>query len=89
MPILDRFASQGPGPDGPAVRCFAVTPHDANDLAEMVRGLYVGGGGAVSIVDAEGGTTVFSGVPSGTVLPVRARRVRVTDTTATLIVGLV
>jgi len=89
MPILDRFAHQGPGPDGPAVRCFAVTPDDDDDLPELVRGLYVGGGGAVAIHDAEGGTTVFSGVPSGTVLPVRARRVRATDTTATALVGLV
>lgn len=89
MPIADRFASQGPGPDGPAVRCFAVTPDDEDDLAELVRGLYVGGGGAVAIVDPEGATTVFAGVPSGTVLPVRARRVHATGTTATLIVGLV
>jgi hypothetical protein len=89
MPILDRFASQGPGPDGPAVRCFAITPDDEADLSELVRGLFVGGGGAVAIVDMEGGTTVFAGVPSGTVLPVRVRRVRATDTTATALVGLV
>lgn len=89
MPILDRFAYQGPGPDGPAVRCFAVTPADGVDLGELVRGLYVGGGGAVAIVDGEGGSVVFEGVPSGTVLPVRARRVLATDTTATAIVGLV
>lgn len=89
MPIVDRFAHQGPGPDGPAVRCFAIIPDDDNDFTELVRGIYVGGGGAVAIVDPEGGTTVFTGVPSGTVLPVRARRVRATDTTATAIVGLV
>ncbi len=89
MPIADRFAHQGPGPDGPAVRCFAITPDDDDDLAETVRGLYVGAGGAVAIVDPAGGTTVFAGVPSGTVLPVRAHRVRATGTTATSIVGLV
>ena len=89
MPALDRFAHQGPGPDGPAVRCFAIAPDDEDDLPELVRGLYVGGGGAVAIVDAEGGTTVFAGVPSGSVLPVRVRQVRSTDTTATALVGLV
>lgn len=89
MPIADRFAYQGPGPDGPAIRCFAITPDDEDDLPELVRGLYVGAGGAVAIVDPEGGTTVFSGVPSGTVLPVRAQRVPATGTTAASIVGLV
>jgi hypothetical protein len=89
MPVPDRFAHQGPGPDGPAVRCFAITPDDEDDLPELVRGLYVGAGGAVSIVDPVGGTTVFAGVPSGTVLPVRAQRVRATGTTAASIVGLV
>ena len=89
MPIHDRFAGHSAGLDGPAARCFAVTPHASDDLPEMVRGLYVGGAGDVAVVDAEGGATTFRNLSAGQVLPVRLRAVRSTGTTATDLVGLV
>ena len=77
--------------DGPAINFAAVTPHNSTDFAPA-RALYVGVGGDVAAVsrDLTGAETavVFKNVPSGTILPVRCRRVNSTGTTATDIVAL-
>jgi hypothetical protein len=68
-----------------------VTPHATNLAVVGVPWvhLYVGGAGNLNVV-TEGGTTVLlSGVPAGTVLRLRVRRVLVASTTATLITALV
>lgn len=75
-------------PDSCAVNCIAITPADA-DLVAPVRALYIGGGGNVRINDSGGGSVVFANVPAGVILPVMARRVWATNTTATNIVGLI
>lgn len=73
----------------PARNCVAVVPNDANDLSVVTKALYVGTGGNIVVrtVDATADVT-FSNVPTGTVLPVRARAIRATGTTASQIVGL-
>jgi hypothetical protein len=81
--------------DAPATHAAPVTPNDSADLSGFTapfayaRALYVGGAGDV-VVDTAGGETAvkFSAVPAGMVLPVRCKRVRATNTTATLIVAL-
>lgn len=99
MPIPDNTADRFKGQyldaakagtiEGPAIRAAAVTPSDSTDLTFVTRGLYVGAGGDVSVDMAETGTSiVFVGVPTGTLLPVRVKRVRSTGTTATSIVAL-
>lgn len=53
------------------------------------RGLYVGGAGHVDLVLADDSAAVlFSNVPAGTILPLRAKTVKTGTTTATLIVAL-
>lgn len=84
----DRYKTFAQSLTSPIVDGFAVTPSDGTDLPETTRALYVGGGGAVSCVLAGGTTLTFAGLLPGTVLPVRARRVRATGTTATSILGL-
>lgn len=79
--------------DDPAIDAVAVTPSDSVDLIDGVRGLWVGGAGAVAVQlpgfsGQSGATVTFSGVAAGTLLPVRARKVLATGTTATLILGL-
>ena len=74
-------------PDSCAVNCIAITPADA-DLAAPVRALYIGGSGNVRINDTGGGSVIFYNVPAGVILPVMARRVWSTITTASNIVGL-
>lgn len=72
----------------PSASAAAVTPHDSTNFAGGVcRGLYVGGAG--NLVAIVNGTAItFTGVPAGTVLPIRATRVNATSTTATAIVAL-
>jgi hypothetical protein len=90
MPLAnDRFANKTGDLNSPALDAFAVTPADGADLAQAVRGLYVGGAGAVTIVTSVGATVTFVGVPAGAIIPIRANRVNSTGTTATGIVGLV
>jgi hypothetical protein len=74
-------------PTDPAQDAAVVTPSDTADQG-LVRGLFIGGGGNVSLVTAIGNTVVFTGVVAGSILPVRCTKVRSTDTTATNIVAL-
>jgi hypothetical protein len=72
----------------PSKNYFAITPHDSTDFAETTRGIYVGTGGNVVAVRADGTAITFSNVPSGTILPIIAKRVNSTSTTASTLVGL-
>jgi hypothetical protein len=68
-------------------------PSDANDLAFITRGLYVGGAGNVvvqmkGLPNAPRSQVTFSAVPAGTMLPIRAARILATGTTATLMVAV-
>ena len=71
-----------------ALECFAITKSDTDNFNYMVRGIYVGGTGAVVVVTPSGTAVTFSGVPAGTILPVKCIRVNSTNTTATNMVGL-
>lgn len=83
----DSFTSHTKGLEAPADRAEAITPNDGADLAYTTRGIYVGGAG--NIVATVGGTDVtFNSVQAGTILPVRATRIKATNTTATGLVGL-
>jgi hypothetical protein len=75
-------------PDSCAVNCIAITPADS-DLVQPVRALYIGGSGNLRISDTGGGAVTFSNVPAGVILPVMAKRVWSTGTTASNIVGLI
>lgn len=66
----------------------AVTPNDSTNLPAVARGLYVGGDGNVVIVGLDDAAVTFVGVVAGTLLPVAAKRVNATSTTATNIVAL-
>src|SRR5437899_1137608 len=74
----------------PPVRSAAVTPDDNIDLAGgLTLALWIGGAGNVSVILADDSNPVtLTAVPVGTMLSLRVRRVRATNTTATLIVAL-
>jgi uncharacterized protein (UPF0261 family) len=85
----DRFGKQA-GLEAPATTAFAVTPDDDDELSEVTRALYVGVAGDVAVVMAEGSSAVtFVGVPAGSILPLRVKKIMATNTDATDIVGLV
>ena len=95
LPDSDRFKGQyadGPragGVDWPATRALAVTPSDTVDLTWISRALYVGVAGDVKVDMADSGTgIVFKAVPAGTFMPIRAKRVYATGTTATNLVAI-
>ena len=84
--MSDRFAGYADSANAPSRRVVALAPSDTADLADTPKGIYVGSGGDVALVavDAPAGAaaTVFRNLPSGSLLPVRARRVLATGTTA-------
>lgn len=65
----------------------AVTPADATELP-VTAALYVGTGGNLSLMGADGDIYILRAVPTGALLPLAVRRVRSTDTTASNIVAL-
>jgi hypothetical protein len=84
----DPFASTQANITGPISKGATVTPSDSTDLATSGRALWVGTGGDVNLTTVDGSTFVMKNVPSGTMLPIRAARIRSTSTTATDIVVL-
>jgi hypothetical protein len=76
------------GMTSPANDAAAVTPSDTAPLVYVSRALYVGGAGNLVVTMQGGGNVTFTGVPAGTVLPIRCTHVRSTSTTATAIVNL-
>ena len=87
--MTDRFGSHSLGTSSPATKVLTITPHDDNDLSEVVRALYIGVAGNAVVITKEGDTVTFVGLQAGQILPVRVSRVKATNTTATSILGLV
>ena len=71
-----------------SMKSFDITKSDTTDFAFLTRGIYVGGSGTVVVVNADDSTCTYTSVPAGTLLPVVARRVNSSSTTATNMVGL-
>jgi hypothetical protein len=68
---------------------FAAVLSDTVDFDRIAKALYVGAGGNITLLAEDSDTAVtFSAVPSGYILPVRVRRILVTGTTASNIIGL-
>lgn len=72
--------------DAPASDYAAVTKSDTT-IIDGCRSLYVGGAGDVVLQTIAGVSVTFTGVPAGTILPVRCQKV-MAATTATSIVAL-
>lgn len=74
----------------PARNLRSVAPHASNNLPDgACRALWVGTGGDISIISASDDSAVtLANVPDGTLLPISAKAVRVSGTTADDIVAL-
>lgn len=64
-----------------------ITPSDSVNLVSPAVGLWVGGAGNISAVMENGDTATFTGVLAGGFLPFVFKRINVTGTTATNMVG--
>lgn len=67
---------------------ISVTPSDTVDLTVGDALIYVGGAGSIKLKLASGNDVTFSEVPAGMFMPVLAKRVFSTGTTATNILAL-
>jgi hypothetical protein len=89
MPAIDKQAQRGDTTDFPAKSLRAVTPHDTNELEYVSKALFIGNGGTLSLIAQEDTSAVSLTVGAGQIVPVRAKIVRATGTTATGIVALI
>jgi len=90
MPAIDKQAQRGDTTDFPAKSLRAVTPHDTDELPFVAKALYIGTGGNVAIIAQEDDTAVtMTNVAAGSIVPVRAKIVLATGTTASGIVALI
>lgn len=88
--MTDVYQGQASGLDSPARKAFAVSPSDSTDLTTSTRAIWVGTPGNIEAILVDDSASVtFANVPGGSILPIRARRVRATGTTAGSLVGLV
>lgn len=77
-----------PSTDGPVYRRAAtITKHDSTNIARVTDAIHVGGAGTMTVVFEDDSTCQFT-VAVGNVVPVRAKRVNSTGSTATLLVAL-
>lgn len=86
--MTDKYQGRADSIVAPVRRGFAIAANDGTDLGDETRAIYIGGGGSLSVVLSSGDEVTFAGLPAGTLLPVRAIRVKATGTTATLLLGL-
>lgn len=76
--------------DRPSQSAFAITPDNSNDLPEVVRFIYVGGTGDLTVILENDETEVtLKDVPVGALIPMRVKRVKATGTDATFLVGFI
>lgn len=72
----------------PSDSYVAVTPSDSTNLTQVTRAIYVGTGGNLVAVTEGGQAITFANVAAGSILPIRAKRINATNTTASNIVAL-
>lgn len=87
--MTDPFSTRADSVSAPAQRARAVTPHDSNPLPDVPKALYVGSGGTITMRGSGDSTdSIWSNVPSGSIVPFRPSHVRATGTTASDILAL-
>lgn len=86
--MSDIFNKVGDMPDYSAKKIFAITPSNVDLLPVVTKAIYVGTGGNISIIAQNDSAAVTLKVQDGAILPIRAKAVIATGTTATGIVGL-
>lgn len=75
----------------PGAKLVSITPSDSTDLSSLgIRGLWVGGAGNIAVVAGNDAAAVtLVGVPAGTLIPIKPKKIMSTNTTATDIVGII
>lgn len=75
-------------PNASVIETTAITLSDTVDVTPIPRGVWVGVGGDVALMAmGDSAAVTLKNVPSGSYLPIRAKRVMVTNTSATNLVA--
>ena len=88
MVATDNFLLNSKGLASPYTQAVAIVPHNTTELGYITRAIYVGVGGDIVLITADDDTVTFTGVVTGTVLPIRVKVVKATGTTATNLVAM-
>lgn len=88
MTIRDRLAGFSDSSTAPALRAYAITPHDTNPLTALPKGIYVGTGGDVTLrpIGSDADVT-YKNLADGSYIAVRASHVRAAGTTASNLIA--
>lgn len=86
--LSDQFSKLSDSPTAPARRAQAIVPHDAIALDPVPKAIAIGGAGDIVLRAMDSTADVTIAVQAGQLLPIRARFVRATGTTATGLVSL-
>ena len=85
--MADTFAGNGQNLQSPGYNHYAITPSDSVDFAFSFRGIYVGFGGDISLVANDGTAVLYKNAIAGFTIGMRGKRINVTGTTATNLIG--
>lgn len=88
MSIIEGKENQFQTETYTAQDAFAITPSDTVNFTRPCRAIYVGAAGTLVIVTLAGNAVTFAGATAGSVIPVAAKRVNQSSTTASSLVGL-
>lgn len=86
--MADNFDTMGDSPELPSRVPFVLIPNDTAPLSQVVKGIYVGTGGDVTLrgVGAVADVT-YKNLPNASYIGVRASHVRASGTTAADLIG--
>jgi hypothetical protein len=85
MPTVDNTTNIAP-----ASKLVSITKSDSTVYSPLIRAIYVGVGGDINVVDNDGNTVLFVGVPQGSLLgPFALTKVMSTNTNAGSMIGFV
>jgi hypothetical protein len=84
----DPFGTHSTGLDSPYAHAAAITKSDTDELEFVCRAIWVGGAGNIVLVTVGGETVTITAIAAGTLLKIRAKQIKSTSTTATVMVAL-
>ncbi|MEM9031327.1 MAG: hypothetical protein AAGB18_01680 [Pseudomonadota bacterium] len=86
--MTDDFKDHSTSLTSPATAGETIVPDDANDLAHVTRGIYVGASGSIALTLVSGDEVLLNDAQSGVIYPLRVARVKATGTSAAGLIGL-
>lgn len=82
MAANDDFAGYVRSPAVAPIHAVAVVADNTNTFSNVSLAIYVGTTGNAEILTKSGETVVFRNIPAGTIIPIQATRVNISNTTA-------